>query len=136
MRWCMLVGTAAVTATAAVASALPQQRSSSPHDLRVVALLASLPRGQFKDPAAAAAVAPRCFSPTTRTIRVRRWALPHLPLPKHLSRDPRRTRLYLVAYNLLRANGVDKPGRHEMFAYIARPNVTARWKIAYCGTSP
>ena len=136
MRWCIPLVTAAVIATAASAFALPLQRRSSPRQTRVVATLATLPRGQFRDPAAAAAVAPRCFSPATRTVRVRSWPLPSLPLPEHLPRDPQLTRLYLVTYNLLRANGVDQPGRHDMFAYVARSTRHSLWHVAYCATSP
>ncbi|HZQ88543.1 MAG TPA: hypothetical protein VFA42_00895 [Gaiellaceae bacterium] len=84
----------------------------------------------------AAATAPRCFSNATRTLKIQRRPLPSLPLPDHLKRDPALTRLYLVTYLLLKADAVDKPGRHDVFAYVARPNEHALWHLAACGTGP
>ena len=85
---------------------------------------------------AAAATAPHCFSKATRTLKIQRRPLPPLPLPKRLKRDPALTRLYLVTYLLLKADAVDKPGRHDIFAYVARPNEHALWHLAACGTGP
>ena len=84
----------------------------------------------------AAATAPRCFSKATRTLEIQQRPLPPLPLPKQLERDPALTRLYLVTYLLLKADAADKPGRHDIFAYVSRPNEHARWHVAACGTGP
>ncbi len=85
---------------------------------------------------AAAATAPRCFSKATLVVSVERRPLPPLPLPRHLERRPELTRLYLVTYRLLRRDAVDRLGRRQLFAYVARPNTHALWHVAVCGTGP
>jgi hypothetical protein len=73
----------------------------------------------YRTAQATAATAPHCCSNASRTLQIQRRPLPPLPLPKHLKRDPTLTRLYLVTYLLLKADAVDKPGRHDIFAYVA-----------------
>lgn len=100
-----------------------------------VAAQASPGRG-YRDPRAAAAAAPHCYSQATRVLEITRRRLPAMPLPRRLKRDLTVTRLYLVTYLLLEPDAVDKPGRHSVFAYVARPRRDARWRLAACGTGP
>lgn len=120
-RYELIVRTATLSAVAAVSLATSTAAVGAPG---------------YRTARAAAATAPHCFSRATRTLEVRRRPLPSLPLPRHLKRDPALTRLYLVTYLLLRADAVDKPGRHDVFAYVARPNAHALWHLAACGTRP
>jgi hypothetical protein len=45
-------------------------------------------------------------------------------------------RLYRVTFDLLRADGVDKAGRHTLYVYVTRPKVPAIWHVAWVSTKP
>ena len=102
--------------------------SSGPSKVKGTPIGVSNPRG-------AALLAPQSLGVPTRVRSATAQPLPNRPLPGGLSRS-RGTRLYRVAFDLPRADGVDTVGRHTLYVYVTRSSKLAVWRVAWVATKP
>lgn len=82
-----------------------------------------------------ALLAPQSLGIRTRVISAVAQPLPHGRLPGDLKRS-RAVRLYRVAFDLLRADGVDAPGRHTIYVYVTRARRLGVWIVAWMASRP
>lgn len=85
------------------------------------------------DPRGTALLAPESLGVPTRTVSAAAQPLPRR-LPGGLKRSG--TRLYRVTFDLLRANGVDRPGRHTIYVYVTHAARLGVWSVAWVATKP
>lgn len=81
----------------------------------------------LSSPRATALLAPRSLGVRTRVVSASAQPLPH-HLPGGLTHSS--TRLYRVVFDVLRADGVDKPGRHTISVYVTRRARLGVWSVA------
>ena len=87
------------------------------------------------DPRAMARLAPQSLGVRARVVSATAQPLPHGRLPGDLKRS-RAVRLYRVAFDLLRADGVDAPGRHTIYVYVTRARRLGVWIVAWMASRP
>ena len=82
-----------------------------------------------------ALLAPQSLGIRTRVISAVAQPLPHGRLPGDLKRSGT-LRLYRVAFDLLRADGVDAAGRHTIYVYVTRARRLGVWIVAWMASRP
>jgi len=87
------------------------------------------------DAQGAARLAAQSLGVRTRVVSVTVRPLPHRRLPGGLRRSSN-VRLYRVVLDLLRANGIDKPGRNTIYVYVTRSAKLGVWRVAWLSQKP
>ena len=87
------------------------------------------------DARGAARLAAQSLGVRTRVVSVTVRPLPHRRLPGGLRRSSN-VRLYRVVLDLLRANGIDKPGRNTIYVYVTRSAKLGVWRVAWLSQKP
>lgn len=82
-----------------------------------------------------AKLAPHRLGVPTRNVTAVELPLPHGRLPGGLTHSAR-TRLYRVTFDLLRAVGADKAGRHTVYVYLTHRGRLGVWEIAWVSANP
>jgi hypothetical protein len=112
-------------------------------DLATVAVQSGGPSGPttthgttiaVSDPRGTAELAPRSLGLRTRVVSATAVPLPHGRLPGGLPRSG--ARLYRVAFDLLRKDGVDTVGRHTIYVYVTRSGRLGVWRVAWVASKP
>ena len=87
------------------------------------------------DARSTALLAPQGLGVRTHVVSAAAQSLPHRPLPGGLIRSA--TRLYRVTFDLLRADGVDRAGRHTLYVYVNRSaKLGGVWRVVWVATKP